>query len=106
MSDIKVSRVIAASPEALYDIVRDLRRMGELSPENTGGVWVNGTTGPEVGAALRGTHSRAPKHWATTAIIERANRAGEFAYGVRVGRFKVARCSRRFEPVEGGTKVT
>src|SRR4029079_2227287 len=106
MSDIEVSRVIAASPEALYDIVSDLRRMGELSPENTGGVWVNGSTGPEVGAAFRGTHSRGTKHWATTAIIERADRGHEFTFRVHVGPVKVARWSYRFEPVQGCTGVT
>src|SRR5690349_21171083 len=106
MSDIEVSRVIAASPEALYDIVSDLRRMGELSPENTGGMWVNGATGPEVGAEFRGTNSRGTKHWATTAIVERADRGHEFAFRVKVGPVKVARWSYRFEPVEGGTKVT
>jgi hypothetical protein len=106
MSDIEVSRVIAASPEALYDIVSDLPRMGDLSPENTGGMWVNGATGPEVGAEFRGTNSRGTKHWATTAVVERAERGHEFAFRVKVGPVKVARWSYRFEPVEGGTKVT
>jgi hypothetical protein len=106
MSDIEVSRVIAASPEALYDIVSDLPKMGELSPENTGGMWVNGAAGPAVGAEFRGTNSRGTKHWATTAIVERAERGHEFAFRVRVGPVKVARWSYRFEPVEGGTKVT
>ena len=106
MSDIEVSRVIAASPETLYDIVSDLPRMGDLSPENTGGMWVNGATGPEVGAEFRGTNSRGTKHWATTAVIERAERGHEFAFRVKVGPVKVARWSYRFEPVDGGTKVT
>jgi hypothetical protein len=105
MSDIEVSRVIAASPETLYDIVSDLPRMGDLSPENTGGMWVNGATAPDVGAEFRGTNSRGDKHWATTAIVERADRGHEFAFRVRVGPVKVARWTYRFEPVEGGTKV-
>ena len=106
MSDIEVSRVIAASPEALYDIVSDLPHMGDLSPENTGGMWVNGATGPEVGAEFRGTNSRGTKHWATTVVVERAERGHEFAFRVKVGPVKVARWSYRFEPVECGTKVT
>ena len=105
MSDIEVSRVIAASPETLYDIVSDLPRMGDLSPENTGGMWVNGATAADVGAEFRGTNSRGDKHWATTAIVERADRGHEFAFRVRVGPVKVARWAYRFEPVEGGTKV-
>ena len=106
MSDIEVSRVIAASPEALYDIVSDLPKMGELSPENTGGMWVNGATGPDVGAEFRGTNSHSTKHWATSAIVERAERGHEFAFRVRVGPVKVARWAYRFEAVDGGTKVT
>ena len=106
MSEIEVCRVIAASPETLYDVVSDLPKMGALSPENTGGMWVNGATGPEVGAQFRGTNSRGTKHWATTAVVERADRGREFAFRVHVGPIKVARWGYRFEPVEGGTKVT
>ena len=106
MSDIEVSRVIKASPETLYDMVSDLKRMGDLSPENTGGMWVNGSTGPEVGAAFRGTNSSGDRHWATTAIIEQADPGKAFAFRVVVGPVKVARWGYTFEPVEGGTKVT
>ena len=106
MSDIEVSRVIAASPEALYDIVSDLPRMGELSPENTGGMWLHDGTGPEVGAEFRGTNSHGTKHWATTAVIERAERGKAFVFRTKVGPIKIARWSYAFEPVENGTKVT
>ena len=98
--------MIAASPETLYDIVSDLPRMGELSPENTGGMWINGATGPDVGAAFRGTNSRGDKHWATTAVIEHAERGKEFAFRTHVGPIKIARWAYTFEPVESGTKVT
>jgi hypothetical protein len=33
---------INASPEAVYDLVSDLPRMGEWSPENIGGEWQGG----------------------------------------------------------------
>jgi hypothetical protein len=105
MSDIEVSRVIAATPETLYDIVSDLPRMGELSPENTGGMWVKGATGPEVGARFRGTNSSGTRHWATTAVVEEAERGKAFTFRVEVGPVKIARWSYRFEPVEGGTRV-
>ena len=85
MSDIEVSRVIAATPEALYDIVSDLPRMGELSPENKGGMWVKGATGPEVGARFRGTNGTDKRHWATTAVVEQADRGKVFAFRVEVG---------------------
>jgi hypothetical protein len=106
VSDIEVSRVIAASPDVLYDLVSDLPRMGELSPENTGGMWLHGATGPAVDAEFRGTNSRGDKHWATTALIERAERGEAFVFTTRVGPIKISRWGYRFEPVEDGTKVT
>jgi hypothetical protein len=36
---------INASPEAVYDLVSDLPRMGEWSPENIGGEWQGGGSG-------------------------------------------------------------
>src|SRR5262245_39585341 len=36
---------INASPEAVYDLVSDLPRMGEWSPENIGGEWQGDSTG-------------------------------------------------------------
>ena len=106
MSDIEVSRVIAASPETLYDMVSDLPRMGELSPENTGGMWINGATGPDVGAEFRGTNSRGDKHWATTRSHRTRRRGKEFAFRTHVGPIKITRWGYTFEPVESGTKVT
>jgi hypothetical protein len=43
---IHVERTIRADAGELYDLVSDLPRMGEWSPENTGGRWVNGAAGP------------------------------------------------------------
>jgi uncharacterized protein YndB with AHSA1/START domain len=51
MADVvSVERTIAASPDALWKMVSDVTRMGEWSPENTGGEWLKGATGPAVGA--------------------------------------------------------
>jgi Polyketide cyclase / dehydrase and lipid transport len=36
---------IHASPEAVYDLISDLPRMGEWSPENIGGEWQGGGSG-------------------------------------------------------------
>ena len=41
----EATETIAADPGALYDLVSDLCRMGEWSPEATGGRWVGGATG-------------------------------------------------------------
>ena len=41
----EVSERIDAPAERVYDLVTDLPRMGEWSPENTGGKWLDGATG-------------------------------------------------------------
>lgn len=98
--------MIAAAPEVLYDMVSDLPRMGEWSPENTGGLWVKGATGPTVGARFRGTNAHRERHWATTSIVEEAERGKAFAFLVAVGPIKISRWRYTFEPVDGGTEVT
>ncbi len=106
MSDLEVSRTIAALPEKLYDMVSDMPRMGEWSPENTGGQWLKGATGPTFGARFQGTNKNEKKGWTTTSIIDEADRGQAFAFRVVVGPIKVARWGYRFEAVDGGTKVT
>ncbi|MEC9035098.1 MAG: SRPBCC family protein, partial [Actinomycetota bacterium] len=54
---VKVTKHINASPEAVWNLVTDLTRMGDWSPENKGGNWVKGATGAEVGAKFKGVNS-------------------------------------------------
>ena len=49
-----VERHIDAPPDVLYDLVTDVRRMGEWSPETVEADWIGGASGPEVGARFRG----------------------------------------------------
>ena len=48
---VVVSREISASADAVWPLVSDLTRMGEWSPENQGGEWIKGASGPEIGRA-------------------------------------------------------
>ncbi|MEY3619020.1 MAG: hypothetical protein RL726_1718, partial [Actinomycetota bacterium] len=64
--DVVVSKEIAASPEVVWEMVSDLTRMGEWSPENKGGEWIKGATGPAVGASFKGRNSNGKKSWSTT----------------------------------------
>ncbi len=106
MSDVEVSRVIAATADELYDLVSDLPRMGEWSPENTGGEWIKGAAGPAVGARFKGSNANGSKRWTTAVIIEEADRGKSFVFRVVVGPIKVARWSYRFSPEQTGTTVT
>lgn len=107
MAHVEVSRVIAATPEELYDIVSDLPRMTELSSdEHLGGEWVGGATGPTTGAKFKGRNAHGRRSWSTVATVDIADRGREFAFDVTGGPIKVSRWSYRFEAVERGTKVT
>lgn len=104
--EICVDRVIAATPEALWARVCDIERMGELSPEATGGKWLGGAKGPEVGARFKGENRNGKKKWSTTCKVVEAESGRVFAFDVTAGPFKVARWTYRFEPAAGGCKVT
>lgn len=101
--DIEVSVHVEASPEDLYDMVTDVTRMGEWSPECYRCVWTNGATGPAVGARFRGYNRKGLVHWFTTPRVTAAERGREFAFRVPQSD---AEWIYRFEPDGSGTKVT
>lgn len=106
MSRIEVSRVIPADAATLYALVSDLPKMAEWSPENDGGTWVKGATGPAVGARFEGVNSHGTKSWKTTVIIDEAEPGRAFGFRSVAGPIKIARWHYRFEPADGGTLVT
>lgn len=77
-----VSLRIEASPEALYDLVSEPSNMGRLSPECTGGHWLDGATGPAVGARFKGTNKRGFVRWSTKSTVVAAERGRAFAFEV------------------------
>lgn len=58
----EVRLVMNAAPEAVYDVIADVTRMPKLSPEVIECRWLDGATGPEVGArfAARNKFTRGP----------------------------------------------
>jgi len=106
MSELEVSRTIAATPERLYALVSDLPRMGEWSPENNGGRWIKGATGPAVGARFKGKNSNGWRRWSTLAKVVTAEPGREFAFDVTAAGLKVARWGYRFEATADGAVVT
>ena len=85
MSDAKASTDIAAPAEKVWRLVSDLPRMGEWSPENTGGRWLGGATGPEVGARFRGSNKKGLRRWSTTCVVTAADEGKRFAFDVTYG---------------------
>ena len=102
-----VERYIQASPEDLYEVVADVTRTPELSPEVTACEWLDGATGPAAGVRFRARNraGRGPD-WHNTPVITVADPGREFAFsrtekgaGTIVWRYV-------FTPQGTGTRVT
>ena len=105
----RVDLVVAASPEALYDLVADLPRMGEWSPECQQVEWLDGATGPVEDARFVGHNVAGPKgfiKWSRHGRVLTAERGKEFAFFTEEGGEESTIWRYRFEAVEGGTRVT
>jgi len=101
-----VSRDIAAPAVQVWALVSDLPRMGEWSPENTGGHWVGEATGPAVGAVFRGSNKNGIWRWTTDCTVVECEPGRVFEFAVRSGPLAVASWRYEFEDVEGGCRVT
>jgi uncharacterized protein YndB with AHSA1/START domain len=104
--DIVVQRSIAAPADHVWAMISDVTRMGEWSPENTGGVWRKGATGPQVGASFKGTNKNGKKNWSTVCTVTAADPGRRFAFDVHAVVFPIARWSYELEPNEAGCTVT
>jgi len=82
MADVEVSETVKAASLAVYELVSDLPRMGEWSPENSGGKWLGGATGPAVGAKFRGTNRNGLAIWMTGVTVTAADAGRRFAFDV------------------------
>ena len=101
-----VERYIEASPELLYDIVSDVTRTPELSPEIVKCTWVKGATGPAVGARFRAINSVGRgRTWPNWPIVTTADRGREFAFSRTEPFAGTLEWRYRFIPEGTGTKV-
>jgi hypothetical protein len=106
MPDIAVSTTVAAPPEAVWDLVADLPRMGEWSPETTKVTWRKGATAAAVGASFTGRNELGKRRWSTTGKIVECRRGEVLAFDVFAGPIRYSRWTYRFAPAEGGCTVT
>jgi uncharacterized protein YndB with AHSA1/START domain len=75
---------IAAPPDRVWDLVSDVTRIGEFSPETFEAQWLDGADGPRPGARFRGhvrRHGRGPVYW-TTCTVTAADPGRKFAFSV------------------------
>ena len=70
--------------------VTDLPRMGEWSPENAGGKWVKGSTGPALGSVFEGTNKNGFRRWTTSVTVIGCEPNKLFEFAVTSGPLAVA----------------
>ncbi|HSV37623.1 MAG TPA: SRPBCC family protein [Nocardioidaceae bacterium] len=102
-----VSLDIEAPPERVYELVSDITRMGEWSPECIRCTWTKGATGPAVGARFKAANKggRGPA-WFNTPVVTVADPGREFAFnrnGIGIGSYTWRYV---LEPTATGTRVT
>ena len=92
----------------VWATVTDLPGMGELSPENRGGRWIGGATGPAKGARFRGVNRNGELLWWTRVKVVECEPERLFTFDVRSPfGVRVSRWSYELTPaVEGGTLLT
>lgn len=71
---------ISAAPEQVYDLVSDMPRMGEFSPECYRTEWLDAATGPVAGARARGWNKYRGLRWARDVCVLVAERGREFTF--------------------------
>jgi hypothetical protein len=96
---------IVASPEVVFARITDLPEMGRLSPENTGGEWMGGVTGPGPGVKFKGTNARGTDTWSTVARVTTYEPPSKFVFDVNFGPFRVSQWSFAIEPTPHGCRV-
>jgi hypothetical protein len=102
----EVSIWIDASPGAVYDLVADVTRTPEWSPEILACEWVDGAEGPAVGARFKARNKVSWMTWSNKPVVEVAAPGREFAFSRRERTGGEVLWRYRFEPSGTGTTVT
>lgn len=98
---------IAASPAVAYDLVTDVTRIGERSPECYRAEWIDGADAAAVGARFRGSNRLGPIKWTTTCTVTVADPGREFAFSVIDGNGREqTRWRYTIEPAGAGCRVS
>ena len=96
--------LVLAPPDRIFQLVSDVTRIGEWSPECYRCEWLDGATGPAVGARFKGYNRRGWLRWSMVCKVTAAEPGRAFAFEVRPRGGKVqSRWRYDLEPVEGGT---
>jgi uncharacterized protein YndB with AHSA1/START domain len=99
---------IAAPPQPIWELVSDVTKIGRYSPETFEAEWLEGATGPAVGARFRGhvkRNGKGPTYWTKCTVIA-SDPGREFAFGVGASDKPLNVWRYKLEPNGDGTDVT
>jgi uncharacterized protein YndB with AHSA1/START domain len=99
---------MSAPPEKVWALVSDVTRIGEFSPETFEAEWLDGATGPAVGARFRGHVKRngiGPTYW-TTCSVTACEPERIFEFGVGAPGKALNTWRYELQGQDGGTSVT
>jgi uncharacterized protein YndB with AHSA1/START domain len=97
-----------ASPQAVWELVSDVTRIGRYSPETFEAEGLEGATGPAVGAKFRGhvkRNGRGPVYWTTCTVMD-SEPGRVFAFGVGSSEKPLNVWRYEIEPSGDGADVT
>jgi hypothetical protein len=104
-----VTEHMDAPADEVWNLVADIRNTGRFSPEVFEAEWLDGATGPALGAKFRGHVKRnevGPVYW-TTCRVTACEPGREFGFEVLIGEKPVNNWHYAFAPAAaGGTDVT
>jgi uncharacterized protein YndB with AHSA1/START domain len=103
---VRVTREIQAPVQRVWELVSDVTRTGEWSPENTGAAWLPGVKGPQRGARFIGKNRNGWRRWWSVGTIVDSEPGRRFTFRVTAPVFKVAEWSYALETTSGGCRVT
>ncbi len=101
-----VDIIIGAAPETVYALITDIDKMADFSPELVSSRWLDGATGPAVGARFEAVNQLpSSRPWKNRPVVVTFDPPREFAIsrtepfaGTVVWRYQL-------QPVEGGTRL-
>jgi len=102
-----VARHIEASPQVLYDLIADVTRTPELTPDIVRVEWLDGATSAAVGARFKAINKqgRGP-NWSNKPMITTLEPGREIAWARTEPFAGTVEWRYRFEPEGTGTRVT
>ncbi len=107
MSIQHVSIDVAAPPAVVYELLADITRMPDWSPEVTRCAGLGSATHAEPGARFRGWSRNGWRRWSTVSTVTQAERPERFEWHVRFVGLPVATWRYRFIANDAqGTSIT